>query len=126
MGIDFSMPVLVVEDMPTMGRIICGLLKQIGFQNVDVAPGGYTALTRLGTSWYGLVISDWSMQPVTGLDLLKKIRSDEALAATRFIMMTATSSTDHALAVKNAGVDGFIVKPFTAPSLKEQIDKVVP
>ena len=124
MSVDLSIPVLVVEDMRAMGRIICGLLKQFGFQHVDVVPGGFSAAARLKSSWYGLVISDWRLRPVSGLDLVKQIRADEGLAATRFIMMMEASSTELASAVKNAGVDGFIIKPFTALSLKDEIDRV--
>jgi two-component system, chemotaxis family, chemotaxis protein CheY len=122
--VDLSIPVLVVEDMSAMGRIICGLLKQVRFRHVDVVPGGFSAVTRLKSSWYGLVISDWRMRPVSGLDLVKQIRADKGLAATRFIMMMEASSTELASAAKNAGVDGFIIKPFTALSLKNQIDRV--
>jgi two-component system, chemotaxis family, chemotaxis protein CheY len=124
MSVDCTMPILVVEDMNTMGRIICALLKHNGFQHVDVAHGSFTAFNRMRSSCYGLVISDWDMKPLTGLDLLKQIRSDDALADTRFIMMTASSSLDHVIAAKNAGADGFISKPFTAQVLKDKIDRV--
>ena len=116
MSVDLSIPVLVVEDMSAMGRIICGLLKQVGFQHVDVVPGGFSAVTCLKSSWYGLVISDWRMRP--------QIRADKGLAATRFIMMMEASSTELASAAKDAGVGGFIIKPFTALSLKNEIDRV--
>jgi two-component system chemotaxis response regulator CheY len=86
MSFDFSMPVLVVEDFSTMGRINCGLLRQIGFQHVDLAHGGTTALGKMRDTRYGLVISDWNMQPMTGLDLLKQIRLDNALAHTTIRM----------------------------------------
>ena len=119
--LDFSMPILVVEDMALMGRIIRGLLKQIGFQRVDVVNGSYTALQRLRSSRYRLIISDWEMRPMTGLDLLKQVRSEAALAETRFIMMTGSSTLDHVVAAKNAGADDFIAKPFTAQVLKEKI-----
>jgi two-component system chemotaxis response regulator CheY len=124
MSVDLSIPVLVVEDMSAMGRIICGLLKQVGFRHVDVVPGGFSAVTRLKSSWYSLVISDWRMRPVSGLDLVKQIRADKGLAATRFIMMMEASSTELVSAAKDAGVDGFIIKPFTALSLKNEIDRV--
>ena len=124
MSSDFSMPVLVVEDFSTMGRIICGLLTQIGFQHVDLARDGTTALGKMRDIRYGLVISDWNMQPMTGLDLLKQIRLDSALAHTRFIMMSAQSSLDHVHVAKTAGVDGYLVKPFNAPTLKAKIDAV--
>jgi two-component system, chemotaxis family, chemotaxis protein CheY len=124
MSIDFSMPILVVEDSNTTGRIISGVLKQLGFQKVDLAHGGTTALAKMRQAGYGLVISDWNMHPMTGLDLLKQIRSETAFAHTRFIMITAESSMDHVIAAKKAGVDNFIVKPFTAQVLKEKLDSV--
>jgi two-component system, chemotaxis family, chemotaxis protein CheY len=122
--VDLSMPILIVEDMPVLGRLICGLLKQVGFQHVDVVIGGYAALNRLRSWRYRLVISDWEMKPMSGLDLLKQIRADETLAGTRFIMMTASTSQDHVLTAKNAGADDFIAKPFTAAALKDKIGRV--
>jgi two-component system chemotaxis response regulator CheY len=122
MSCDLSMPVLVVEDSNTMGRIICGLLKRIGFQKVDVAHGGTTALAKMRSEAYGLVISDWNMQPMTGLELLKQIRSEPVFAKTRFIMITAETTTDNVIAAKSAGADGFVAKPFTAQTLKARID----
>jgi two-component system, chemotaxis family, chemotaxis protein CheY len=115
--VDLSIPILIVEDMPVLGRLIRYLLKQIGFQHVDVAVGAYTALNRLRSWPYRLVISDWEMKPTSGLDLLRQIRSEQALAGTRFIMMTASTSPEHMLAAKNAGADDFIAKPFTAQAL---------
>ena len=122
MSRDLSIPVLVVEDSNTMGRIICGLLKQIGFQKVDLAHGGTTALAKMRGEGYGLVISDWNMQPMTGLELLKQIRSEPAFAKTRFIMITAETTTDNVIAARSAGADGFVAKPFTAQTLKGRID----
>jgi two-component system chemotaxis response regulator CheY len=116
------MPILVVEDSNTMGRIICGLLKQIGYQKIDLAHGGTTALAKMRSESYGLVISDWNMDPMSGLDLLKHIRSESCFTKTRFIMVTADSSMDHVVAAKSAGADGFITKPFTVQILKAKID----
>jgi two-component system chemotaxis response regulator CheY len=123
-GFDFSMPVLVVEDFSTMAHIISGLLRQIGFQQVDVAQGGTTALAKMRNTRYGLVISDLNMQPISGLGLLKHIRSDSTLAHARFIMMSAGSSLNHVRAAMAAGADNYLVKPFTAPTLKAKIDAV--
>jgi two-component system chemotaxis response regulator CheY len=114
MSHDLSMPILVVEDSNTMGRIICDLLKQLGFHKVDLTHGGTTALAKMRGESYGLVISDWNMQPITGLDLLKKIRSDTAFAGIRFIMITAETTMDNVIAAGSTGADGFIAKPFTA------------
>ena len=123
--VDLSIPILVVEDMAILGRLIRDMLKQVGFQHVDLVIGSYTALNRLRSSPYGVVISDWEMKPMSGLDLLKQIRLDEALTGTRFIMMTASASPEHAMAAKSAGADDFIAKPFTAQVLKDKIIRVL-
>jgi len=124
MAVDLSMPILVVDDYGTMIRIIRNLLKQLGFDNVDDASDGALALTKMRGRRYGLVISDWNMEPMTGYDLLKEIRSDPNLAGTPFIMVTAESKTDNVVAAKRAGVNNYIVKPFNAQTLKSKIETV--
>lgn len=124
MAIDMSMPVLVVDDYKTMIRIIRNLLKQLGFDDVDDAADGVEALGRLREKQYGLVISDWNMEPMTGYELLKEIRSDDGLQKTPFIMVTAESKTENVIAAKKAGVNNYIVKPFNAQTLKSKIDSV--
>ncbi len=124
MAIDMSMPILVVDDYQTMIRIIRNLLKQIGFENVDEASDGSAALGKMKGRKYGLVISDWNMEPMTGFELLKEVRSDPTLAKTKFIMVTAESKTENVIAAKKAGVDNYIVKPFNAQTLKAKIDAV--
>jgi len=124
MAVDLSMPVLVVDDYNTMVRIIRNLLKQLGFVNIDDASDGGAALAKLRERQYGLVISDWNMEPMTGYDLLKEMRADPLLAATPFIMVTAESKTDNVIAAKKAGVSNYIVKPFNAQTLKSKIDAV--
>ncbi|MBV8566514.1 MAG: response regulator [Methylobacteriaceae bacterium] len=124
MAIDPLMSILVVDDYQTMVRIVRGLLSQIGLENVDDAPNGSAALEKLKTKKYDLVISDWNMQPVTGIELLQTVRADASLADTRFIMVTAESKTDNVLAAKRAGVDNYIVKPFNAKILKAKIEAV--
>ncbi len=126
MAVDLSMPVLVVDDYGTMVRIIRNLLKQLGFDNIDDANDGSAALVKLRTRRYGLVISDWNMEPMTGFDLLKVIRADPAMAKTPFIMITAESKTDNVIAAKKAGVNNYIVKPFNAATLKAKIEAVFP
>src|SRR5262249_25427855 len=121
---ELSMPILVVDDYGTMIRIIRNLLKQLGFDNVDDASDGALALTKMRGRRYGLVISDWNMEPMTGYDLLKEIRSDPNLAGTPFIMVTAESKTDNVVAAKRAGVNNYIVKPFNAQTLKSKIETV--
>ena len=124
MAIDMSMPVLVVDDYNTMIRIIRNLLKQLGFEDVDDASDGSAALAKLRGKRYGLVISDWNMEPMTGYELLKEVRADPGLNKTPFIMVTAESKTENVIAAKKAGVNNYIVKPFNAATLKSKIDSV--
>ena len=124
MAVDLSMPILVVDDYNTMIRIICNLLKQLGFHNVDNATDGSAALAKLRGGSYGLVISDWNMAPMTGYDLLKEVRADPAIGNVPFIMITAESKTENVIAAKRAGVNGYIVKPFNAETLQSKIATV--
>jgi len=124
MSADPAMPILVIDDYQTMVRIICNLLKQIGYENVDQASNGAQALEMIKAKEYGLVISDWNMQPMTGFELLQKLRMDPAQAGTPFIMVTAESKTDNVIAARKAGVSSYIVKPFNAATLKAKIDAV--
>jgi two-component system chemotaxis response regulator CheY len=117
------MPVLIVDDYQTMIRIIRNLLKQLGFANVDEAGDGSAALNMMRED-YGLVISDWNMEPMTGYELLREVRADDRLSRTPFIMVTAESKTDNVVAAKKAGVNNYIVKPFNAATLKAKIDAV--
>lgn len=124
MSVDLTMPVLVVDDYKTMIRIIRNLLKQIGFNDVDDAADGSEALKKMRSRGYGLVISDWNMEPMTGYELLKEVRSDDGLRKTPFIMVTAESKTENVIAAKKAGVNNYIVKPFNATTLKNKIGTV--
>ena len=124
MAVDLSMPVLVVDDYNTMIRIIRNLLKQLGFENVDDASDGSSALAKLRERRYGLVISDWIMEPMTGYALLQEVRADPRLADLPFIMVTAESKTENVIAAKKAGVSNYIVKPFNAQTLKTKIELV--
>ncbi len=124
MAVDLSMRVLVVDDYTTMIRIIRNLLRQLGFAHIDDATDGSAALTKMRDRRYGLVISDWNMEPMTGYDLLKQVRSDPELCATPFIMVTAESKTANVIAAKQAGVNNYIVKPFNAETLKNKIEAV--
>ena len=126
MAVDLSMSVLVVDDYSTMIRIIRNLLKQLGFENIDDASDGSAALNKMRGKKYGLVISDWNMEPMTGYDLLKEVRADPNLATTPFIMITAESKTENVIAAKKAGVNNYIVKPFNAATLKTKIEAVFP
>ena len=114
------MPVLVVDDYSTMVRIIRNLLRQLGFSDVDDANDGAAALAKMRAKRYGLVISDWNMEPMSGYELLLQVRADPALGETPFIMVTAETKTDNVIAAKKAGVNNYIVKPFNAQTLKNQ------
>ncbi len=123
--IDVNMPILIVEDYKAMLRIIRNLLKQLGFGNVEEAIDGRAALQKLRTKNFGLVISDWNMEPMNGLQLLKEIRADVKLKETPFIMISAESKSENIVVAKEAGVSNYIVKPFTAAILKSKINTVL-
>ena len=124
MAFDLSTNVLIVDDYKTMLRIIRNLLKQLGIENVDEATDGGTALMKMRERNYGLVISDWNMEPMTGLQLLKEVRADNKLKQTPFIMITAESKTENVVAAKEAGVTNYIVKPFNAATLKQKLTAI--
>ena len=119
-----NMSLLVVDDYKTMVRIIRNLLKQLGFANVDEAGDGTAALNMMQNKQYGLVISDWNMEPMTDYELLREVRADDRLSRTLFIMVTAESKTENVIAAKKAGVNNYIVKPFNAATLKAKIDAI--
>ena len=122
---DLGMNVLVVDDYSTMRRILRGLLQQIGFTRIDDATDGSAALAKLRENAFGLVISDWNMAPMTGLQLLQEVRADGKLKETPFIMITAESKAENVVAAKAAGVSNYIVKPFNADTLKKKIEAVL-
>jgi two-component system, chemotaxis family, chemotaxis protein CheY len=126
MALDPTMPVLVVDDYNTMVRIIRNLLRQLGFADVDDASDGLEAIAKMQAKRYGLVISDWNMEPMTGFDLLRRVRADPELGDTPFIMVTAESKTENVIAARKAGVNNYIVKPFNAQTLKAKIEAVFP
>lgn len=125
MTADKNIQILIVDDYKTMLRIVRNLLKQLGFDNVDEATDGSSALKMLRDKKYGLVISDWNMEPMTGLDLLREVRADNGLKALPFIMVTAESKAENVVAAKAAGVSNYIVKPFNAETLKGKIETVL-
>lgn len=127
MAVDMNMNVLIVDDYKTMLRIIENLLKQLGFKNVVQATDGSMALKMMRevNPAFGLVISDWNMEPMTGLQLLKEVRADNRLKPTPFIMVTAESKIENVAAAKEAGVNNYIVKPFNAETLKQKITAVL-
>jgi len=125
MAVDLNMKVLVVDDYKTMVRIIRNLLKQLNFNNVDEAFDGSMALRKLREGKFDLVISDWNMEPMTGLQLLQEVRADGELKAMPFVMITAESKTENVIAAKAAGVNNYIVKPFNAATLKSKLQAVI-
>jgi two-component system chemotaxis response regulator CheY len=125
MAVDMGMPILIVDDYKTMLRIVRNLLKQLGFNNVDEATDGAMALEKSRAKPYGLIISDWNMEPMTGYEFLKEVRADNQLRDTPFIMVTAESKTDNVVAAKKAGVNNYIVKPFNAATLKTKLVAVL-
>jgi two-component system chemotaxis response regulator CheY len=125
MAVDKSLPILIVDDYKTMLRIIRNLLKQLNLENVQEATDGSSALKMLRDGNYGLVISDWNMEPMTGLQLLKEVRADAKLKGLPFIMITAESKTENVVAAKEAGVSNYIVKPFNAETLRQKLVTVL-
>jgi len=125
MAVDMKMNVLIVDDYKTMLRIVGNLLKQLGFTNIDEATDGATALEKMRQKNYGLVISDWNMEPMTGLQLLKEVRSDIKLKAVPFILVTGRGDRELVVKAAQAGVNNYIVKPFNAATLKTKIAAVI-
>jgi len=125
MAVDYNMPILIVDDYRTMLKIIRNLLKQLGFTNVEEATDGSEALGKLREGEFDLVISDWNMEPMTGLQLLKEVRADDRLRAVPFIIITAESKIENVVAAKEAGVSNYIVKPFNAGTLKSKLTSVL-
>ena len=121
---NLKIKVLVVDDFPTMRRIVKNLLKQLGFENIDEAEDGAQALVKLKAGGYCLVVSDWNMPVMEGIDLLKHVREDETLKAIPFLMVTAEAEKDKVITAIKAGVDNYVVKPFTAEVLKEKLEKI--
>lgn len=121
MSIDLGKPVLIVDDNEAMRRIMATLMGQLGFTAIVDASDGKDALEKLGQQEVSMIISDWDMTPMTGIELLRAVRSDAKLYALPFIMVTAQSKTDYAVAAKEAGVSSYLVKPFTAQTLKAKL-----
>ncbi|HEY9018479.1 chemotaxis response regulator CheY [Thiomicrospira sp.] len=119
-----DMKILVVDDFSTMRRIVKNLLKELGFSHFDEADDGSTAWPMVQTGKYDFIVSDWNMPQMTGLQLLKNVRADEKLKATPFLLITAEAKRSQILEAAQAGVDGYIVKPFTAATLNAKIEKI--
>lgn len=123
--LDQNMKILVVDDFSTMRRIIKNILREIGYNNVDEADDGSTALEKLKGAKFDFVVTDWNMPNMPGIELLKVIRQDPTLKTMPVLMVTAEAQKENVLQAVEAGVDNYIVKPFTAAALKEKIDLVL-
>jgi len=121
---DLNMQVLIVDDMQTMRRIMKNVLKQIGFSNITEADDGKTALAEMKKKQFDLVLCDWNMPEMTGIDLLKALRADEAFKSIPFVMITAEAKKENIVEAVKAGVNNYIVKPFTAETVSEKLKKV--
>lgn len=124
MSINKAMPILIIDDYKTMLRIVRGLLNQLGFNNIDEASDGTMGWDMIQKKQYGLVVSDWNMEPMSGFELLKLVRGTDKTRQLPFIMVTAESKTENIIAAKQAGVSNYIVKPFNAQTLKQKIEAV--
>jgi two-component system chemotaxis response regulator CheY len=121
---DRNIKILVVDDFSTMRRIVKNVLKQLGFENLEEAEDGAQALAKLKAGGYGFVVSDWNMPNMDGLDLLKAVRLDPALKDLPILMVTAEAEKDKVVTAIQAGVNNYVVKPFTAEIFKEKMDRV--
>lgn len=119
-----DMKILIVDDFSTMRRIVKNLLRDLGFTNTSEADDGITALPMLQGGKYDFLVTDWNMPGMQGIDLLKAVRADPNLASLPVLMVTAESKKDQIVEAAQAGVNGYVVKPFTATTLKEKIDKI--
>jgi two-component system, chemotaxis family, chemotaxis protein CheY len=121
---DKNMSFLVVDDFPTMRRIVRSLLKELGFTNVEEAEDGQDALNKLRAGNFEFVVSDWNMPNLDGLEMLKEIRQDDALKGLPVLMVTAEAKKENIIAAAQAGANGYVVKPFTAATLEEKLNKI--
>jgi two-component system chemotaxis response regulator CheY len=122
--VDKNIKILVVDDFPTMRRIVRNLLKELEFVNVDEAEDGAVGLEKIRTGNYGFVVSDWNMPNMDGLTMLKAVRADAATARLPVLMVTAEAKKENIIAAAQAGANGYVVKPFTAVTLEEKITKI--
>lgn len=123
--VDMNMKVLIVDDYKTMLRVLHSLLRQMNFSNIHEAEDGASALEKLRAGDFGLIISDWNMEPMSGMDLLMEVRSTDELKSIPFVMITAESSSENVIAAKQAGVSNYIIKPFTSETLKTKLVSVL-
>ena len=124
MPADPNMKILVVDDMSTMRRIVKNILKQLGFNNLEEAENGQEALAKLKADTYGFVVSDWNMPVMMGIDMLRAIRADESLKKIPVLMVTAEAQKENLMEAVQAGVSNYVVKPFTAETMQDKINKI--
>jgi two-component system, chemotaxis family, chemotaxis protein CheY len=122
---NFDIKVLVVDDFATMRRIVTNVLKQVGFKNISEADDGTTALQLLKKEQFDLVLCDWNMPKMSGLELLKTVRADESLKSLPFVMVTAEAEKQNIIDAVQAGVSNYVVKPFTAETVTQKLEKVL-
>lgn len=122
--VDKNMKFLVVDDFSTMRRIVRNLLKELGFTNVDEAEDGVVALQKLQNGNFEFVVSDWNMPNMTGIELLRNIRADQKLKGLPVLMVTAEAKKENIIEAAQAGASGYVVKPFTAATLEEKLNKI--
>ncbi len=125
MAFDRSRPVLVIDDYRDIVRLLTNLLRQLGFSDIDGAMNGAEGLRKLRKRDYALVLCDWNMEPMTGLQLLREVRADTGLSDLPFIMVTGESKTEYVVAAKRAGVSNYIVKPFNVQAVRTKIEATV-
>jgi len=123
--VDKNMKILIVDDFPTMRRIIKNLLNDLGFNNIIEADDGTTALPMLQTGSFDYLITDWNMPKMSGIDLLRAVRDDSKLSTIPVLLVTAEAKREQIIEAAQAGVNGYIIKPFTAETLKEKLDKTL-
>ena len=121
---DLSMKILIVDDFATMRRILKNILKQLGLSNITEADDGATALEELKKNQFDLIISDWNMPKMTGIDLLRAVRADEQTKDLPFLMVTAEAQKQNVIDAVQAGVSNYVVKPFTAEAISEKLEKI--
>lgn len=121
---DKNMKILIVDDFSTMRRIVKNLLRDLGFNNTSEADDGATALPMLQNGKFDFLVTDWNMPGMTGIDLLKAVRADDSLSSLPVLMVTAEAKREQIIEAAQAGVNGYVVKPFTAAVLKEKIEKI--
>lgn len=124
MPADINMKILVVDDMSTMRRIVKNILKQLGFSNMEEAENGQEALQKLRAEPFGFVVSDWNMPVMPGIEMLRAIRADEKLKHIPVLMVTAEAQKENLIEAIQAGVNNYVVKPFTAETMQEKINKI--